>query len=217
MKIDFLFKSALVVALFLLLGLVLNRLVDQQLMTSLLASSRLPGELLFLLIGALLASVGLSRQFIAFLGGYTFGLTEGVVISSLAALFGCMLTYAIARSVARGYIQSRLSPGTHRLNEFLNQHTFATTLLIRLMPFGSNVLVNLVAGAAAIRPLAFFAGSGLGYIPQMLIFALIGSGIAIEPGVRISVGVVLFVLSAALGIYLYHRYRAHEWLSETAS
>lgn len=81
------------------------------------------------------------------------------------------------------------------------------TLLIRFLPVGSNLLTNLVAGVSAVRWLPFMAGSALGYIPQTLIFVLLGSGIHIDPVFRISLSVALFVVSGGLGVYLYRRYR----------
>ena len=54
---------------------------------------------------------------------------------------------------------------------------------------------------------AFVGGSALGYIPQSFIFALLGSGITLQPGLRISLSVVLFLISAALGVYLFRRFR----------
>jgi len=35
----------------------------------------------------------------------------------------------------------------------------------------------------------------------------LGSGISLEPGLRISLSVVLFLASAALGFYLYRKFR----------
>ena len=61
--------------------------------------------------------------------------------------------------------------------------------------------------APSIGAAPFFAGSALGYIPQTVVFALLGSGINLEPELRIGASVVLFALSAVLGVHLYRRYR----------
>ncbi|MFT5539807.1 MAG: putative membrane protein YdjX (TVP38/TMEM64 family), partial [Alphaproteobacteria bacterium] len=84
---------------------------------------------------------------------------------------------------------------------------FSTALLIRLLPVGSNLLTNLAAGVSGVRAVPFVAGSTLGYVPQTLIFALVGSGLHIEPALRIGASVVLFVVSGMLGVYLFRRYR----------
>ena len=48
---------------------------------------------------------------------------------------------------------------------------------------------------------------------ETLIFALLGSGINLDPAFRITLSVLLFVLSAALGVHLYRRYRQGQELN----
>ena len=74
-------------------------------------------------------------------------------------------------------------------------------------------MTNLVAGVSNASASGFFAGSVLGYIPQTVIFALLGSGINLDPTFRITLSALLFVLSAALGVYLYRRYRQGQELN----
>ena len=56
--------------------------------------------------------------------------------------------------------------------------------------------------------MAFFLGSCLGYIPQNLLFAMIGSGMRVDEGWRIGLSALLFAASCALGWWLYKRYAA---------
>ena len=165
------------------------------------------GQLLFIGLAALFASLGLPRQVVAFLGGYAFGFMSGTLLAMLAVLLACVMSFSYGR-VARLFLGvSGVPERFRRIAAFVHEHTFTTTLVIRLLPAGSNLLLNLAAGLGGIRMLPFFAGSAVGYVPQMLIFALIGSGISVDPGLRIGVGVALFVLSAMLGMQLYRRYR----------
>ena len=57
------------------------------------------------------------------------------------------------------------------------------------------------------RAASFIVGSGLGYIPQMVVFALVGTGITVDPALRIGCGVALFAVSGAFGVHLYRKYR----------
>ncbi len=81
------------------------------------------------------------------------------------------------------------------------------TLLIRFLPLGSNFLINLAAGVSRVPALPFISGSAIGYVPQMVVFALMGSGIGLDPELRISLSAVLFMLSGFLGIHLYRKHR----------
>jgi uncharacterized membrane protein YdjX (TVP38/TMEM64 family) len=173
------------------------------------------GALLFLLMGALFTAIGLPRQIIAFLGGYAFNLWLGTLLAALAALLGCMLSFAYARFFGKGLLRARLGERARRFDRFIHDHPFSMTVLIRLLPVGSNLLTNLAAGITSIRSLDFFAGSLLGYLPQTLVFALVGSGVHIAPMLKLTLAIALFLVSMALGMYLYRRTRGVETLDET--
>ncbi|MBI3901443.1 MAG: VTT domain-containing protein [Nitrosomonadales bacterium] len=81
------------------------------------------------------------------------------------------------------------------------------TLLVRLFPVGNNLATNLAAGAIGVHASRFFAGSLLGYVPQTAIFALAGSGVGVDPALRIGLSVTLFVLSSVFGAWCYRRHR----------
>jgi len=167
------------------------------------------GQLLFISFAALFASVGLPRQVVAFLGGYAFGFAGGAVLALLAVLLACVMSFTYGRIARQVVGVSGVPERFRRIAAFVYEHTFTTTLVIRLLPAGSNLLLNLAAGLGGVRALPFFAGSAVGYVPQTLIFALIGSGISVDPGLRIGIGVALFVVSGVLGMQLYRRYQGH--------
>lgn len=167
----------------------------------------LDGILLFLAVGALFTAVGLPRQIIAFLAGYAFGLASGTFLGTLAALLGCFTTFLYARLFGRSLLRDRLVKRAARFDQFIREHPFSMTLLIRLLPVGSNVLTNLAAGISSVRMTPFLVASFIGFLPQTLVFALVGSGINVAPILRIGTAAVLFLGSGVLGAYLYHRHR----------
>jgi len=167
----------------------------------------LEGELLFLGVGAAATAVGIPRQLVAFLGGYAFGFVPGTLLATAAAAGGCVIAFLYARLLGRDMVKHRFPDRIRRIDDFLSDNPFMMTLLIRFLPLGSNLATNLAAGVSSVRAWPFIAGSALGYIPQMLVFALVGSGIALDPAFRISVSAVLFVASGVLGVHLYRKYR----------
>ncbi|MHB1187933.1 TVP38/TMEM64 family protein [Thiobacillus sp.] len=173
------------------------------------------GALLFLLMGGVFTAIGLPRQVIAFLGGYAFSVWLGMLLGALAALLGCMLSFAYARFFGKGFLRARLGERAGRFDRFIHGHPFSMTVLIRLLPVGSNLLTNLAAGISSIRPVHFFAGTLLGYLPQTLVFALVGSGVHIAPMLKLTLAIALFLVSMALGVYLYRRRRGGEALDES--
>lgn len=167
----------------------------------------LQGMLVFLMMGAVFTAIGLPRQIIAFLAGYAFSVTLGTLLGALAALLGSLLAFSYARLFGKGLLRSRLGERARRFDAFIGQHPFAMTLLIRLLPVGNNALTNLAAGVSSIRPWVFFSGTFLGYLPQTLVFALVGSGVHVAPALKLGGAIALFVVSGALGAYLYRRHR----------
>jgi uncharacterized membrane protein YdjX (TVP38/TMEM64 family) len=165
------------------------------------------GELIFLGVAAVFTGLGLPRQVVSFLGGYAFGLTLGSALALGGTVIGCIGAFFYARLLGRELIAAKFPNRVKRVDDFLQETPLTMTLLIRMLPVGSNIAVNLVAGVSSVKPLPFFSGSALGYIPQTVVFALIGSGIAVEPELRISISVILFIMSGILGMHLYRKHR----------
>lgn len=165
------------------------------------------GELIFVALAALFAAVGMPRQIVSFLAGYAFGFVGGTALGLAATICACVITFFFARFMGRDFVAGRFPGRVRRIDGFLSENPFTMTLLIRFLPAGSNLVTNLVAGVSSVRALPFFGGSGVGYIPQTAVFALVGSGIEVDTEMRIVMSVLLFVASAILGVYLYRKYR----------
>lgn len=162
---------------------------------------------IFLAAGSVITAVGLPRQVVAFFGGYVFGAIVGTVVSAVATLGGCMMAFYYARWFGRAVVRRMFPAKLSRFDDFVRGDPFTKTLLIRLLPVGSNLITNLVAGVSRIRTTPFFSGSFVGYLPQALIFALAGSGLTVASRWRLVASVVLFVLPSLLAVPLYRRMR----------
>ncbi|MDD3530783.1 MAG: VTT domain-containing protein [Gallionellaceae bacterium] len=183
----------------------LGDLLDQGWIDREVRGKGLDGELLFIAIGTLATAVGFPRQVISFMGGYAFGFAWGTVLGVLATVLGCIATFVYARLFGRALLANRLGGRIARVDAFVRDNPFTMTLLIRLLPVGSNVATSLAAGLSSVAALPFLLGSAVGFVPQTLVFALVGSGVSVDPFWRIGLGTVLFVVSGVLGVYLYRR------------
>ncbi|NKE46435.1 TVP38/TMEM64 family protein [Roseomonas frigidaquae] len=174
------------------------------------------GELVFVLVGAALTAAGVPRQSIAFLGGYGFGTLLGTGLGLAAQMLGCAASYAWARLLGRGWaerrMQGRFGHRLRPLRDALRQSPFEATLALRLLPVGNNLALNLLGGMAGLAAGPFLAASAIGYLPQTVIFALLGKGIRVEGAWQLALGVGLFVVSAAIGLVLLRRHRAGQAL-----
>ncbi|HTI03256.1 MAG TPA: VTT domain-containing protein [Acidisoma sp.] len=165
------------------------------------------GEIVLVLGGALLTAAGLPRQAVAFAGGYAFGLKVGLALAMLAQILGCLADFFWARAVARDWVRARLGARLAKLDARLSAHPFTTSLTLRLLPVGNNVVLNLLAGLSSVSASSFLLASAIGYVPQTLVFALLGSGVQVSHGTQIGLGIALFVLSAGLGLLLMRRWK----------
>ncbi len=161
----------------------------------------LSGETLFVVGGAFCTAFGIPRQTICFLGGYAFGPAKGSLLALVASVGGCISSFAYARLLGGRSVVLALF--AERLPEALLQsHPFSMALLIRLLPIGHNLLTNIAAGISGVRMTAFVAGSTVGYVPQTVIFALLGSGFQIDTVSHLSLSVVLFAFSSLIGVWI---------------
>ena len=174
----------------------------------------IPGELLFVAVSGLVTAVAVPRHVVSFLGGYAFGLGLGTLLALLGTELGCVLSFCYARLVGRPLLSARLGARVRRIDDFLSANPFSMTLLIRLLPVGNNFATSLAAGVSRVPAWPFLLGSGLGYIPQTMVFALAGSGVELGAAPRVALAILLFVVSGAIGIWLYRRYRHGKTLGE---
>jgi uncharacterized membrane protein YdjX (TVP38/TMEM64 family) len=174
----------------------------------------MPGELLFVAVGGIATALAVPRHVVSFLGGYAFGLGPGTVLALVATELGCVLAFYYARVIGRPLVARRLGARVKRIEDFLAANPFAMTLLIRLLPVGNNLATNLAAGVARVPARPFLLGSFVGYLPQTFVFTLAGSGVEVGGGLRLALAVLFFVVSGAIGIWLYRKYRHGKSLGE---
>lgn len=212
MTFRILIKGLLLIASLALLGWVVNKLqlgdaLSEHWIDTRVRGQGFRGELIFLGMAALTTAVGFPRQVVAFLGGYAFGFVFGTLLAVAGTLMGSLMAFFYARWFGRSLILRRFPGRIRKLDDFLSGHPFTMAVIIRLLPVGSNLGTNLVAGVCSVAALPFLAGSGVGYLPQTLVFALAGSGVHFDPSLRLTLAAVLFVVSSLLGVWLYHRHR----------
>jgi len=174
----------------------------------------IPGELLYVAVGGMVMAVAVPRHIVSFLGGYAFGAGLGTALARAATELACVLVFFYGRYVGRPLVSERIRARVRRIEDFLASNPFSMTLLIRLLPVGNNFATCLAAGVSRVPARPFLLGSLVGYVPQTFVFALAGSGIEMGARVRLVIAVVFFIVSGAIGIWLYRRYRHEKSLGE---
>ncbi len=167
------------------------------------------GPAVFVGFAAMACALGVPRQVVAYAGGLAFGFWEGAGLGLVAMMAGCIANFFGARMAAHARVQAWLERGQgrqlQRFDRFLSTNAFMATLTLRLLPVGSNLVTNVMAGVSGARAVPFIAASALGYVPQTVVFALLGGGVLEGVWVKIALGVVLFIVSSLLGLVLLRR------------
>lgn len=167
------------------------------------------GPLAFVLVGAGLCAVGVPRQVVAYAGGLAFGALGGTGLALLAEVAGAAVSFGWAGTLARPWamrmLARRQGGRLARLRARLLHQPFTTTLTLRLLPVGNSLLLSLLAGVAGLPAVPFLLASAIGFLPQTLVFALIGRGVQVDAGVQVGLGLVLLAVSVAGGIVLMRR------------
>lgn len=169
------------------------------------------GPWVFAGLGAVACAVGVPRQVVAYAGGLAFGFWPGVALAMVAELVGCAVDFWWARFAARHWAARFLARSAARggrlarLERFLVANAFSATLTLRLLPVGSNIVLNLLAGVSSVAAVPFLAASAVGYVPQTVVFALLGGGVRVSQGLQMGLAVALLAASVGLGIVLMRR------------
>lgn len=213
-------KGLVTIALLIGLGLLLNYLLNQSDFNQAWIDSKVKhhgslGVLYFMLFATITTAIGLPRQIAAFLGGYAFGISIGSIIATFATTLGCVVSFYVARLVGRRFIEKKFAHKVKDVNRFLKQKTLIKTIIIRLLPVGSNLITNLVAGVTKVKGRWFFMGSFIGYLPQMIIFAIAGSGVEVVSAWKISLSLILFIISSLLSWHLYRQFKMDKQTRES--
>ena len=161
--------------------------------------------LVFAAVGAGLVSIGFPRIILAAVGGAMFGVVLGTLWATVAATVAILGPFLYSRHVGRELVARRMGKRLQRFDDLLGQHGFMVVLLIRLCPVGNNFLTNYLAGVTAVSLGTFLAASFLGYLPQSVIFALLGSGFADHPKLRLWGGAALLVAFSLFFIWYFRR------------
>lgn len=181
-----------------------------------LQSHGVEGFIAMMLAGAVFTGIGAPRQMLAFVLGFALGAINGALAATLATAIGATGCFFSARWLLRRFLTNRFDRRMREFDDLFREQALLKMLFVRLLPVGSNLATNLVAGCSGIRFLPFLAGSTIGFLPQMLVFALAGAGMGTADEHQLAMSVALFILASIMGALLYHNQRARALASSVS-
>lgn len=165
------------------------------------------GRLVFVAGAGLWCAFGLPRQVAAFAAGLAYGALEGLALITVASALGSLCGFYWARWAGQGRVlragSGRLGQSLARLDGVLTGQPFLSVLTLRLLPVGSALLLNLLCGLSGMGVWPFLLATVLGGLPQNAMAALLGAGAGVGAVWQYAAAAALFVLSGALGVWLW--------------
>lgn len=150
---------------------------------------------LFLLGGSALVAMGVPRLSICTLGGMLFGFAWGALLGNMASLLGSAVIYFFTRQLGRPLLRQKFSRAVTAIDEHIKAHEYLIVMLLRQLPVPCMGM-SIILGLSSVSTGAFFAGSIVSMFPQSAVFALFGSGVHGQFGIRVSVASTLLVILA---------------------
>jgi uncharacterized membrane protein YdjX (TVP38/TMEM64 family) len=163
------------------------------------------GWIMFLLVGTGLITAGFPRIVLSAVAGAMFGLILGIFLAQIATVLGAIFNYCYIRFLGREMAMRRMGNRLQKLDGLLKEHGFMVLLLVRLCPIGNAFLTNCIAGVSAIGFWSFVFSSFLGFLPETIIFALLGSGFSANFQLRLLSSVFLFIIFSIGFIFFFKK------------
>jgi uncharacterized membrane protein YdjX (TVP38/TMEM64 family) len=124
----------------------------------------------------------------------------GGVIAWVATLISASFDFWLGRRLGARRIR-KMSGGLLRKSLYMiRDHGFMASLIVRIVPTGPFVLVNLVAGVTRMRFSSFILGTAIGIIPKIALVVTISEGVngSVEGKGPMYIAIVTFIALAWL-------------------
>lgn len=106
-----------------------------------------------------------------------FGPTMGGIYSWVATLVSAMLNFWLADLLGRERLSRLTGPRLGNVLDRIKRNGLLWSFVVRLVPTGPFILVNMAAGVSSITTRSFFIGTAFGIIPKILVVALLAKGV----------------------------------------
>lgn len=132
--------------------------------------------IVFVLIVILAAVPGIPFGLVGGVIGAMYGLLWGSLMNIAASTLAAVLIYFLFRYllINQGKVWVERSASFRKMNTFINNHSFWSLLIARMIPIMPASLINMYAGVFGLPFPIFILTTLIGKIPIMLVFAYVG-------------------------------------------
>lgn len=105
----------------------------------------------------------------------TFGPQTGALYAWVATMASATFTFGLGHALGGTWVKRFGGDRVHATIGFLGRHGILASGLVRVVPSAPFIVVNAAAGAARIPLWKFWAGTGVGIVPKIVLIAVIGA------------------------------------------
>ncbi|MFZ4601114.1 MAG: TVP38/TMEM64 family protein [Caulobacterales bacterium] len=126
-----------------------------------------------------------------------FGPSEGIVLSWTSTMISAVVGFFIGRLTGAQGLSRLGGDLVRRVAGTVKDNGFLAALVIRMVPSGPFILVNMALGATGMRLSWFAGGTGVGIVPKIVLVAFAGHGLGELFSGR-NAGALMFLAAAAV-------------------
>lgn len=155
------------------------------------------------------AFIGVPQFLLIGMGVYAFGPLWGAIWSWTATLCSGTITFWLGRLFGDATLQRVGKGRIKRFADFVAKNAFAASAIVRNVPTGPFLMVNMLFGAIRAPYLHYLGGMALGVIPKIALvaFGLQAIQAALQGNIWLAVFAAMAAIAVFLGGFLYVRYR----------
>jgi uncharacterized membrane protein YdjX (TVP38/TMEM64 family) len=130
---------------------------------------------------------------------WLFGWYLGTIYSCIGALLGAILDFIIARWYGKFIVYTLVEKRyTEKINKFIKKNGVIAVFITRLVPFIPFKMVSYSAGLSTMSIKPFVIVTGIGQVPAIAIYSIIGESILFDINKLILATVLLFLLAGII-------------------
>ncbi|MCI4645025.1 MAG: VTT domain-containing protein [Hyphomonadaceae bacterium] len=166
----------------------------------------LPALILVFIVAAFL---GVPQFVLIGIAVFAFGPILGFVYSWVATLVSGTVTFWTGRFVGENAVRRHGGNFANRMSVFIGRNAFAASAIVRNVPTGPFLLVNMIFGVTRARFSHYIAGMAVGVLPKIALVAFAGTSImsAFEGQPLVAAGAALLAIGIWLALVLFARSR----------
>ncbi|WP_373002518.1 TVP38/TMEM64 family protein [Hyphomonas sp.] len=134
-----------------------------------------------------------------------FGPWLGFAYAWIANMFSGSLTFWVGRMAGEQAFRRYAGATANRLAAFVGRNAFATSALVRNVPTGPFIMVNMAFGVSTAKYRDFALGMAVGILPKLALIAFAGQSLFAalkgNPGIAILAAITAAAIYAAIALY----------------